>query len=619
MADFFKGLAGGLETGARFGQMLREGEERKRLREAMGLTPQEIQSRQATPEEFGRAQAETQALAARDAQMFAPAPDSIERRTGFFSDNPAEGPAGGLYAPQMPVEGQRIGPTQYGLGGQTFNRMPTQQEIEAARFGAAANVIAERDPVAAMRMRQDQIRMQRENELAPLQKQQLEGSITGQGLAQQAQRITISEAERKVTQDKANRTAQTLLANMSADGMPIDTTAANRIAAETGADMTFVTDAVLKQYNLTKASANDLIERQLADFNKAAEGGIPTLNKYIAERLDPDKTDNIAPMVVQGKDGKLRVMYGNKPLPGYQSYGDINQLSAAFQGNIKRDPLGAAIQISTLQTQAQARVASEAAVRSSDSTVGLNTIKGRQTAAQTKILETNVANNEEARKIQVQLANLTDENDPTGTSRARLIDSFNMLAAGPGKTIPTAGAGKKGGSVLQTPVDLKKNDDGTYTAFSKDGGRALYNTFNGEEIPLGMEVDTYKGMKASAQKNGVGLVTGEDNGRLVIKFVGPDGKFYDDAEKAKFAKPAKSDAKPGGLDTSRTPVVQPAAEPTAPTPKPEKRSGETQPEFRARLLAWDRNRIAYERLMTEQRLRGLLSGNAAGLRRPLVE
>lgn len=189
MADFFKGLAGGLETGARFGQMLREGEERKRLREAMGLTPQEMQQRQATPEEFGRAQAETQALAAQDAQEFGLTPSSPNFRMEDL-------PAGVSYAPQMPVEGQRIGPTQFGLGGQTFNRMPTQQEIESARYNAAAGVIAERDPLAAMRMRQDQTRAERDAQLAPLQLEQLRGSIAGQAQARDLVGLQIDTAKR---------------------------------------------------------------------------------------------------------------------------------------------------------------------------------------------------------------------------------------------------------------------------------------------------------------------------------------------------------------------------------------------------------------------------------------
>lgn len=174
MADFFKGLAGGFGTGLQFGQAMQQRQERERLREAMGLTPQEMQQRQATPEELGRAQAETQGLAAQDAAMFGLGPQEQA-----------------AYAPQMPVEGQRIGATQYGLGGQTFNRMPTQQEIESARYSAAANVIAERDPVAAMRMRQEQVRMQREAELAPLQKEALETQV-------KAGKLGLTSAEQQI-------------------------------------------------------------------------------------------------------------------------------------------------------------------------------------------------------------------------------------------------------------------------------------------------------------------------------------------------------------------------------------------------------------------------------------
>lgn len=459
MADFFKGLAGGMQTGLQFGRAMQERQERERLREAMGLTPQEIAARPPTQEELGRAQVYTQAIADQDARMFA-TDDSVQNRTGLFSSNPAERPVDASVAPQMPYVGQSVGGTQYGLGGQTFSRMPTQQEIDSARYAAAANVIAERDPVAAMRMRQEQTRMQRENELFPLQKQLTESQIAGQGLAQQAQKITISKAEREAEQEKSNRTAQTLLAKMSADGMPIDTAAANRIAAETGADMKFVTDAVLGQYNLTKASANDLIERQLANFNKAAEGGIPTLNKYIAERLDPDKTDNIVPMVVQGKDGKLRVMYGDKPLPGYQSYSDINQLSAAFQGNIKRDPLGAAIQISTLETQLQARKASEAAVRASDATVGLKN-------TQMKMFSDQAAGNAEAQQIRAKFTALTPE-EQVGPKGQGLMRDFNMANAKAGVAVPLGAAPRAATGPARELSDLDKENLRYYRDWVKD-------------------------------------------------------------------------------------------------------------------------------------------------------
>ena len=101
----------------------------------------------------------------------------------------------------------------------------------------------------------------------------------------------------------------------------------------------------------------------------------------------------------------------------------------------------------------------------------------------------------------------------------------------------------KAGGILTRAVEQKKNDDGTYTAFDKGTGRALYNTYNGEEIPLGMTIDEYAGMKKAARDNKVGLQIGENaNGQLALKFIGADGKPYDDVEAARYAKPAKPEA-----------------------------------------------------------------------------
>jgi predicted secreted protein len=180
MADFFKGLAGGFGTGLQFGQAMREREERDRLRQAAGLTPQEMQQRQASPEELARAQAETQALAAEDARMFGLGPQEQA-----------------AYAPQMPVEGQRVGLPRYQLAGQTFDRAPTQQEIQQARFGAMADVISERDPARAMQMRQqleDQAYQARER---PLRLQSLEGQIAGQAQQRQLTDLQLTDAQRK--------------------------------------------------------------------------------------------------------------------------------------------------------------------------------------------------------------------------------------------------------------------------------------------------------------------------------------------------------------------------------------------------------------------------------------
>lgn len=123
MADFFRGLSGGFQTGLQLGAQLRQRRQEEELAKAYGLAPQEQQAPLATPEQIGRAQAETQALAAQDAEMFGLAPQEMQR-----------------YAPAMPQEGARTGMSTYRLGEQVLQRAPTQAEIDAARTRAAADV-----------------------------------------------------------------------------------------------------------------------------------------------------------------------------------------------------------------------------------------------------------------------------------------------------------------------------------------------------------------------------------------------------------------------------------------------------------------------------------------------
>lgn len=547
MADFFKGLTGGFQTGLQLGQQLRQ----RRMEDELAQAYAKPETSQGYTAETGQQLEELAKTGAYDiVPQYGPAAEG--QAQGVFTGYRAVPKAGLDLQGDMPAAPMAFNPQQVqDYGGRRVAGQFNPTELRGLQMQEAARVLGSYGDVRGAAALQAQAEEQAyQARVRPLQEQQLRGSISGQEQQRQLTDIQLTDAQRKAKTEEANRTAQSLLARMSADGVPIDTTAANKIAADTGADIKFVTDTVLGQYNLTKASANDLIERQLTAFNKAAEGGVESLNKYIADRLDPDKTDNIVPKIVQGKDGKLRVMYGDNPLPGYQAYGDLNQLSAAFQGNIKRDPLGAAIQISTLETQAQAREASKSQIRVADSTIGLNNARANQIKAMNSALETNLKNSQEAKQLQSQYAMLDEDNDPGGSKRQSLVNQFNMLSAKAGGTIPVGGKAK--GSVLSEPVEQKKNDDGTYTAFSKDGGRALYNTFNGEAIPLGMTVDDYNRMKADAQKNGVALVTGEDNGRLVLKFAGIDGNYYDSAEKAKYAKP-----KTASKDTSAAVGLKP--------------------------------------------------------------
>jgi hypothetical protein len=168
--------------------------EQEGIRAAKALTPQEVQQRQATPEEIGRARAEAQAMAVQDAEVFGLTPQEQVN-----------------YAPQMPVEGQRIGLSRYQVGQQTFNQMPNQAEIERARQYAIADVVAERNPTAGLQMRRDIVRAEREDEMAPLQAQalrqqvELGGIQVGQARTAQEKTTNFDAAFAKINDTKYDK------------------------------------------------------------------------------------------------------------------------------------------------------------------------------------------------------------------------------------------------------------------------------------------------------------------------------------------------------------------------------------------------------------------------------
>ena len=357
MADFFKGLSGGFQSGLQLGQAMRDREERARLREAVGLTPQEVQQRQATPDEIGRARAEAQAMSAQDAEVFGLSPQEQA-----------------AYAPQMPVEGQRVGLPQYQLAGQTYNRAPTQQEIQQARYGAMADVIAERDPAAGLRMRRELQVARQQDELYPLQKQHLEGSLSQQAIQTQLSGEQHTTAQRTNQLAAGNQKAQSVLAEMRANNQPITSQNLAQIAKDSGADYNTLLSSELNQIGFNEKTAAVEMKALSRDWSKAVLGGAPAINKFLTAKFDPDKNDNITPELVQTKAGFV-VMYGGKQLGEYGTHKDLNTLAAQVHGMINDDPLG------TLKTLAAVR-ASNAAAATSEAELGLIPEKKRMYGSQ---------------------------------------------------------------------------------------------------------------------------------------------------------------------------------------------------------------------------------------------
>jgi hypothetical protein len=570
MADFFKGLAGGMQTGLQFGQQLRQ----RRLED-------ELAQVYAKPEEFvdytPEQQRQIQGLQAAGGYDVQAVPGAEgQAPTLRYSARP-----GSMYYDDM---GQPEAPTEVApqrvqrYGGQTVAGQFDPAQLRGLQMREAARVLGASGDVrgaAALEAQAEDFTTRAEDRATQarfrlLQEKQMErqGLLTEGQIAEmnrnQARTKKLDDVDADVAQWQSSRlldpntneprqpTMDDNIAALQYRATALQKAGLNKEATDSLRDYQ---GFAVNQIKLDETQRNSQLGAVAAAIAAGDLG--PAAAFYDRYVLDGAKVTGMKTDPKTGAVTVSRVRDDGEPMPDKVIKGGANELLAAL--NSFKDPM-ALYNYSQNEFKNNLDLRKTVATeQTAKSTIGLNAAKTAQTTAQTKILNMNLEGNEKARELQTALANL-DEADPMfATKQSNLIAQFNALNAAPGKSIPMGGAGgKKGGSVLQTPVDLKKNDDGTYTAFSKDGGRALYNTFNGEELPLGMEVDTYRGMKEAAKKNGVGPVTGEDNGRLVLKFVGPDGKFYDDAEKAKYAKPApaKKEAaaedKKAGLTTSRT-------------------------------------------------------------------
>jgi hypothetical protein len=489
MADFFKGLAGGLETGARFGQMLREGEERKRLREAMGLTPQEIAPRPPTQEELGRAQAYTQEIADKDEIMFA-ADSSVQNRTGLFSNNPAERPLDASVAPQMPYVGQSVGGTQYRLGDQTLSRMPTQQEIDTARYAAAANVIAERDPVAAMRMRQEQVRMQREAELAPLQKQQLEGSIAGQAQQRQLTGLQLKTAERTAAELQR--------------GSDFAAFAAER----PDATVAELKDAAFKQFKFTPKQWQDTVTTRLGIENAEMDSFKNNIKKKLQGKSlaqigsiynsDPDFDDKSDLAIVPGKGGAVTLNFIDKAtntITSSQSFKN-EALATEYLNKQATEPETIGTWMMNLRKAESAIEAQGAATRASDATVGLRGAQMRQISNQE-------AASAEAQQIRAQFMALSDD-DQAGPRGLALRQAFTMANAKAGAVVPLGAPPRAATGPARELSDLDKENLREYREWVKDPRNAKLPQGQKDAYAAQLGVTEFVNRAAAGPQAGIG-------------------------------------------------------------------------------------------------------------------
>lgn len=307
---------------------------------------------------------------------------------------------------------------------------------------------------------------------------------------------------------------------------------------------------------------------------------------YEGDKLQPVAFEQALPYLL--KSYQLTSQFGS-PEAAVEA---LNKLSAEERARLMGDTnfrFGIADKssqsINRANTAESSRITANASALSARSAADLR-------AEQLRGLQTLRQGREEALQVMEAFDKLTPEQQagPEGQALVQRFNTINVKAGGTVGLQPKGGKSGPGSGLLSRGVEQKKNDDGTYTAFDKTTGQALYNTINGEPIPLGMDTSSYQGMKKAAQESGVKLARLEDNGRLVLRFEGADGQYYDDPAKAKYAK-------------------APAAPGEAPAETPRASGLKLSPAAQARM---DEQTRAGEDLVRPVRPTGVSRGNSTG-------
>lgn len=160
-------------------------------------------------------------------------------------------------------------------------------------------------------------------------------------IQEKAAGLQVNALQRKEDIDIANNNALAAIEARRAAGEPIDQKILSIMASQYGADPKHLMDNELSKLGFDEKTLKLETAQLQKDLTRAQMGGIDGMNKFLADKFDPNKNDDIVPTLRQTPNG-IVVMYGNQVLSEYGSHKDLNSLVANVNGMITGDPLGAA-------------------------------------------------------------------------------------------------------------------------------------------------------------------------------------------------------------------------------------------------------------------------------------
>lgn len=253
--------------------------------------------------------------------------------------------------------------------------------------------------------------------------------------------LRIGETKRTIKENEGNRSAIASLGAKLAAGETIDLPAIYQAAADMGANPSVLTAFVGDSLKINKEIATEKVAKMEREVREAIATP-EKLNAYIAKNVDPDPNDDIIPELRQVKGG-WGIFYGKELLKGTQIYADTKEvpgfqaLAQDMIGKAKGDPLAWTIQKLALEKEAAAIAANKAATAASNSTVSLNTLRGKLVNQNLEDAIELAGNTKQAKQLMLEFQALTPE-EQNGAKGKALEKQYNMLGAKPGAQLRIA-------------------------------------------------------------------------------------------------------------------------------------------------------------------------------------
>ena len=401
--------------------------------------------------------------------------------------------------------------------GQRYDGELSEAQMANARMRAMADVVARNDPVAGLRLRQQAMQGERDDQRFSRDMQESDFRLAALGRADTQGRRT--EDIQKLSDEVGRYTPEQLQMYASQANIAPGGQVPLLYTGQTKEGYQFVTIDPKKGTPGKAVTLNEAQTRQLATAAKLLEAGYGAEGTQLMAGVSKELNDIVAHL---------------NGVTAQTTQSQNNALRLGDEDSFRRQQLG--IQ------------AGEAARR------------GRLADLQIKEIETARSNNEQARALLSEIQAMTPEEQMSAKGQAK-IRQFNVLNSKPGEQLNLGlqGRGGSGAGARGPVVDQKKNDDGTYTAFRKDTGEAVYNTVNGLKIPLGMTSDEFTKLRTEASQLGVPMEGSFDEyGQYQFGFKGRDGNYYTTPREAAMAKTAAKSSTPPGAAAAGMPAPRAA-------------------------------------------------------------